>query len=71
MRTIDSSPQHVSAAYAKVRRNIEVVRQRLGRPLTLTDKIMLGHLDDADAADLAPGESYIQLRPDQISRLRW
>ncbi len=67
MRTIESTPEHVSETYAKVRRNIEVVRRRLDRPLTLTDKILLGHLDDPQAANLSPGESYIQLRPDRVA----
>ena len=67
MRTIESTPEHVSAAYAKVRRNVEAIRRRLNRPLTLTEKNLLGHLDDPDAADLSPGESYVQLRPDRVA----
>ncbi len=67
MPTIESSPEHVSAAYAKIRRKIEVIRRRLDRPLTLTEKILLGHLDDPDAAELSPGESYLQLRPDRVA----
>jgi len=67
MHTIDSTPEFVAAAYAEVRRNVEVIRRRLGRPLTLTDKVLLGHLDDPAEADLRPGDSYIRLRPDRVA----
>ena len=67
MRSVESTPEHVSASYAKVRRNIEAIRRRLHRPLTLTEKILLGHLDDPDAADLRPGESYLRLRPERVA----
>ena len=50
MHTIESTPEFVSQTYAKVRRNLEVIRERLGRPLTLTDKVLLGHLDDPASA---------------------
>jgi aconitate hydratase len=67
MSVIDSTPEFVSTAYNKISRNLEVVRRRLGRPLTLAEKVLLGHLDDAEAADLRPGESYIRLRPDRVA----
>ncbi|MDX1388490.1 MAG: aconitate hydratase, partial [Acidobacteriota bacterium] len=47
--------------------NLEVARERLSRPLTLTDKLLLGHLADPVEADLRPGESYLQLRPDRVA----
>ena len=67
MHAIDSTPEFVARAYAKIERNLETVRKRLGRPLTLTDKVLLGHLDDPAGADLRPGESYLQLRPDRVA----
>jgi aconitate hydratase len=67
MSTIESTPQFVASAYERMDANLEVVRRRLGRPLTLTDKLLLGHLADAEAADLKAGESYIQLRPDRVA----
>lgn len=67
MNTIDSTPEFVSEVYAKMRRNLETVRGRLGRPLTLAEKVLLGHLHDAAATELRPGESYIQLRPDRVA----
>jgi aconitate hydratase len=67
MHAIESTPEFVSRAYAKIRRNVEAIRGRIGRPLTLAEKVLLGHLDDAAAADLRPGESYIRLRPDRVA----
>jgi aconitate hydratase len=67
MSTIESTPQFVASAYAPMNENLEVVRRRLGRPLTLVDKLLLGHLADPEAADLKAGESYIQLRPDRVA----
>ena len=68
MSTIESTPEFIADAYAKLERNLEVIRRRLGRPLTLADKVLLGHLDDPERADLRPGESYIQLRPDRVAK---
>jgi aconitate hydratase len=65
--SIESSPEFVSEAYAKIESRLEIVRSRLGRPLTLAEKVMLGHLHDPDGADLRPGESYLQLRPDRVA----
>ena len=67
MSRIDSTPEFVRDAYAKMERRLQVVRERLGRPLTLAEKVLLGHLDDPAGEDLRPGESYIQLRPDRVA----
>jgi aconitate hydratase len=47
-------------------KNLAVVRRRLGKPLTLADKILLGHLDDPEHQELEPGKSYLMLRPDRV-----
>ena len=67
MNSIDSTPEFVAEAYKKIEKRLEVVRRRLGRPLTLTEKILLGHLADPEGADLRPGESYLQLLPDRVA----
>src|SRR5262245_17329826 len=67
MKEIESSPELVSKAYAKTAERLEIARKRLGRPLTLTEKILFGHLDDPTTADLRAGESYLQLRPDRVA----
>ena len=66
MVTIESTPEMAAKVYATMARNLEVVRRRLGRPLTLADQVLLGHLDDPDHQDLEPGKSYLLLRPDRV-----
>jgi len=67
MPAIESTPEFVARAYENLERNLEVVRRRLGRPLTLTDKVLLGHLADPENADLRAGDSYLQLLPDRVA----
>ncbi|HEV8440094.1 MAG TPA: aconitate hydratase [Methylomirabilota bacterium] len=66
MVTIESTPDMAAKVYATMERNLEVVRRRLGRPLTLADKVLLGHLDDPKRAEMDPGRSYLLLRPDRV-----
>ena len=66
MVAIESTPEMTAAVYATMARNLAVVRRRLDRPLTLADKILLGHLDDPEHQEIEPGKSYLQLRPDRV-----
>jgi aconitate hydratase len=52
--------------YAQMAHTLAIVRERLGRPLTLAEKVLLGHLDDPAAQALEPGRSYLALRPDRV-----
>jgi aconitate hydratase len=55
-----------TAPYSNLDRRLRIVRRRLARPLTLAEKVLLGHLDDPDAAELDTGASYLALRPDRV-----
>jgi aconitate hydratase len=66
MSTIDSTPEFVSEVYRKMEQRLEIVRPRLNRPLTLADKVILGHLDDPETTELERGQTYLQLRPDRV-----
>jgi aconitate hydratase len=66
MVTIESTPEMASRVCATMARNIEIVRRRLARPLTLSEKVLLGHLDDAALQDLEPGKSFLQIRSDRV-----
>ncbi len=67
MAAIESTPEMAAAVYATMARELAaVVRRRLGRPLTLADKILLGHLDDPEHQELEPGKSYLLVRPDRV-----
>jgi aconitate hydratase len=67
MPTIESTPTFVRGVYETMEKNLRVIRSRLGRPLTLAEKIVLGHLDDPSGGELAPGKAYLQLRPDRVA----
>src|SRR5499427_5542210 len=66
MVTIESTPDMAAGVYATMEKNLAVVRRRLGRPLTLADKVLLGHLDAPDRQEMEPGHSYLLLRPDRV-----
>lgn len=66
MVTIESTPEMAAKVYETMARNLKVVRRRLGKPLTLADKVLLGHLDDPEKQDMEPGKSYLFLRPDRV-----
>lgn len=40
---------------------------RLDRPLTLSEKIVYGHLDDPVKQDIERGKTYLRLRPDRVA----
>jgi aconitate hydratase len=66
MVTIESTPDMAAAMYETMERNLAIVRRRLGRALTLADKVLLGHLDDPERQEMEPGRSYLFLRPDRV-----
>src|SRR5947199_9894135 len=66
MVTIESTVEMAAKVYETMERNLAVVRRRLQRPLTLADKILLGHLDDPEHQELEPGHSYLLTRPDRV-----
>ncbi|KAI1789673.1 aconitate hydratase [Ganoderma leucocontextum] len=53
--------------YQRIEDNLAVVRDRLKRPLTLSEKIVYGHLDDPRHQDIERGTSYLKLRPDRVA----
>jgi len=53
--------------YEKLLANLEIVKARLQRPLTLSEKILYSHLDDPHNQDIVRGESYLRLRPDRVA----
>ena len=66
MDTIDSTPDFVAKVYGTMANRLATVRKRVGRSMSLTDKILLSHLDDPAGQVLQPGESYLLLRPDRV-----
>jgi aconitate hydratase len=57
----------VDAVYAKLPGRVAVGRQRLGRAMTLTEKVLVNHLRDPDAGGLERSVSYTDFDPDRIA----
>ena len=66
MVTIETTPDMAAKVYETIEQTLEVVRRRLNRPLTLADKVLLGHLDDPENQEMIPGASYLNVRPDRV-----
>ena len=64
---IDTTPELVSGVYSKLEKNIEKYRNVVGRPLTLSEKILAGHLEQIPEASLDGGKNYVFLRPDRVA----
>ncbi|MET0489491.1 MAG: hypothetical protein ABW143_04575, partial [Acidimicrobiales bacterium] len=52
----------IRAVYDRLPQRVTEGRERLGRPLTFAEKVLINHLDDA-AAEIERGRSYADLRP--------
>lgn len=57
----------VNLPYEKLQTNLKIVRDRLQRPLTLSEKVLYSHLDDPANQDIDRGSSYLRLRPDRVT----
>ncbi|MGA0878294.1 MAG: aconitate hydratase [Ilumatobacteraceae bacterium] len=57
----------VESVYATLAANAALGRQRLGRPLTLAEKILINHLSDPAQQDMVRGESYADFHPDRVA----
>jgi aconitate hydratase len=66
MIDLSSTPEFVAGVYETMKTSLPGVRRRLGRPLTLTDNILLSHLDKPEEQEMIPGTSYLHVRPDRV-----
>ena len=66
MPELNPTPAIVSGIYTAMHSALEIVRRRVGRPLTLTDKILLSHLDNPAEQDLSGAHTYLRMRPDRV-----
>ena len=57
----------VERVYATLPERAAVGRERLGRPLTLTEKILVNHLADPDGQEIERGASYNDFHPDRVA----
>lgn len=66
MPNVDTTPEMARQLYRKMNESLAIVRKRLGRPLTLTEKIIFSHLNDPAKQDLDPGKAYLRLNVDRV-----
>ncbi|TBR09167.1 MAG: aconitate hydratase [Candidatus Nitrosotenuis sp.] len=63
---IETTPDLVLSVYTKLEKNISKFRKIVNRPLTLSEKILIGHFSD-DVSEPRRGESYVFLNPDRVA----
>ena len=64
---IETTPELVSSVYKKLEDNTSKYKKTLGRPLTLAEKILSGHLVEMENKNLDEGKNYVFLRPDRVA----
>ncbi|MEO8694244.1 MAG: aconitate hydratase [Acidimicrobiales bacterium] len=57
----------VRGVYGTLAERVAIGRRRLGRSLTLAEKILINHLDDPENQAIERGRSYADLRPDRVA----
>lgn len=67
MADIASTSSMVSAVYAKMDSTLRTVRKVLDHPLSLSDKLLLGHLENPKRQEMISGVSHLSLRPDRVA----
>jgi len=65
---INTTPKMVENVYSKLEKNISTYRKTVNRPLTLTEKILAGHLEDNFLVKKLDSEAnYVFLYPDRVA----
>ncbi|MDC0193412.1 aconitate hydratase [Candidatus Nitrosopelagicus sp.] len=65
---IETTPEMVEKVYKKLEENVKKFRIALNRPLTLTEKILAGHLEDEFLDNnLDEKTNYVFLKPDRVA----
>lgn len=58
----------IKSVYARMPERVEAARKMLGRPLTLSEKILFNHLwDGAAPANFKRGADYVDFAPDRVA----
>jgi aconitate hydratase len=65
--TASTPTELVEEVYGRLAQRSEVARRRLGRPVTLAEKILFNHLADPEGQPLERGRSYSELYPDRVA----
>ncbi len=61
------SAKTIETQYQNMTARIDAMRKKLGRALTLSEKILFSHLDDPEGQRLERGKAQLALRPDRVA----
>ncbi|HZR45911.1 MAG TPA: aconitase family protein, partial [Candidatus Manganitrophaceae bacterium] len=61
------STESIQKLYQSMPGKLAAARKKLGRPLTLTEKILISHLDDFETQPWERGKAQLALRPDRVA----
>src|SRR3989338_3429961 len=65
--SLETTPELVQQAYSRSETGLQGIRKRLNRPLTLTEKVLFGHLAEPEKQKLEQGKSILALHVDRIA----
>ncbi len=65
--TQNPSQPDVARLYGTLAARHADIRQRLGRPLTLAEKVLYSHLEDDGGTLPERGKTYVELKPDRVA----
>ena len=58
---------NIQALYSSFKQKADYLRDKLGRPLTLSEKILGAHAENIETQEFVRGQSYLSLRPDRVA----
>lgn len=64
---IASTTEMACATYDRIHKNAELYRNAVKRPLTLTEKILAGHMISVPDSSLDDKHNYVHLKPDRVA----
>lgn len=72
MNAATTTANLVKTVYEKLQKNISLFKKVVSRPLTMSEKILIGHLNNASDIEsasntLIPAKSYVLLNPDRVA----
>lgn len=57
----------IQKTYRKIKEKLPLIRKKLNRPLTLSEKILYTHLWNEDIKEYARGKDYVEFSPDRVA----
>ncbi len=67
MANIETTSEMVKKVYDRSRQQLQKIKSKLNRPLTLAEKILYGHLADSENQEMERGRSFLLLNPDRVA----